>query len=71
MLQFYLVMIATSAYIGPLPESACSMAAANLRSEGVVCREASALTACAVDGRPGTYAICPKFDFPQVTIKER
>jgi hypothetical protein len=69
MMQFYLVMIATSAYLGPLPEAACSAAAASLRNEGVICRQASIVTACAVDGRPGTYTTCPKFDFPQVTAK--
>lgn len=69
MIQFYLVMIATGAYIGPLPEAACGMAAASLRDSGVVCRRADYLYACAIDGRPGSYAACPHFDFPQVTVK--
>lgn len=70
-MSWFLVMIATSQWIGPLPQSACQMAAASLRSDGVVCRQASAMALCPVPGTvPGsTYMSCPVFDFPQATVK--
>jgi hypothetical protein len=66
---WFLVSIATSQYIGPIPAQECATAAAVLQNVGVHCRPAVAMTACAVDGRPGTYTSCPVFDFPQVTVK--
>lgn len=56
-------------YIGPMAQPSCQQAAVALRGEGIVCRQASAMTACPVPGKTGTYTACPIFDFPQVTVK--
>lgn len=67
---WFLVMIGSSQYIGPISAQGCLDAATALRAEGIVCRHASAMTACPVPGMvPGTYMACPVFDFPQVTVK--
>lgn len=67
MIGFYLVMIATSSYIGPLPEAACRMAAAQLRSSGVVCRPADRLKMCSRDGGRSDE-VCAEFDFPELRV---
>lgn len=67
---FFLFYIATQAYIGPISQPACQMAAATLRNEGVICRQAISLYSCEVGGRPGTTTICPIFSpLPEVTKK--
>jgi len=66
---FFLLSIATGQYIGPLPQNNCMNAAMALTPDGVVCREASAMTACPVPGMPGVYTSCPVFDLPKVTVK--
>jgi hypothetical protein len=66
---WFLVMVSSGHYIGPLPQAACQMAALSLRNEGVVCRQADSIMYCGVDGRPGTGTVCPVFDFPAVTVK--
>jgi hypothetical protein len=66
---WFLVMVSSGHYIGPLPQAACQTAEASLRSEGIVCRRASSMTACGVNGQPGVYTVCPVFDFPVVTVK--
>lgn len=66
--SFYLLMVATGAYIGPINEPACNMAAAVLRAEGVRCQQATTTYACEVPGKPGHVQICPAFgDLPFVT----
>jgi len=67
---WFLVSIATSHYMGPMPENTCKAAGAILQGEGVVCRQAFAMTACDVAGRPGVSTACPVFDVPQVTVKK-
>lgn len=67
MLTWYLFMF--NLYIGPMHESSCNMAAATLKSEGVVCMQADYVTACPVPNYPNVYTICPHFIFPEVTIK--
>jgi hypothetical protein len=66
---WFLVMVSSGHYIGPLPQAACQAAAVSLRGESVVCRQADRMMVCAVDGRPGAYTACPAFDFPAVTVK--
>lgn len=67
---FYLLIVATGAYIGPISEPACNMAAAILRAEGVTCRQATTTYACEAPGKPGADQICPAFgDLPFVTKK--
>lgn len=68
MSNWFLVMVATQAYIGPLPEASCNMAAANLRaSGGGMC--AGRLKLCLCGRRPGSFTICPIFEFPKVMRK--
>lgn len=67
--SWFLVMFAGH-YIGPISQPACERAAIELRSEGVVCRQATSAYACPVPGRPSVFTSCPVFDFPQVTVKE-
>lgn len=69
---WFLVNIATAQYIGPMPQPACQMASADLRAEGIVCRQASAMKLCPVPGTvPGSnYMACPVFDFPHITQKQ-
>jgi hypothetical protein len=68
---WFLVMIGGQQYIGPLGAESCQNAARALQSEGIVCRQAAAMTACPAPGIAGggTYMACPVFDFPQVTRK--
>jgi hypothetical protein len=40
----------------------CQEAAKVLYYEGVVCRQAGAMTACDIPNRPGVYRICPVFN---------
>lgn len=68
---WYLVMIATGQYIGPLAQDACLAAAQATASEGIVCRQVQAMTACPVPGHPESYIACPVFDFPQVTKRDK
>lgn len=67
--MWYLVSLATLAYIGPVSEPACKMAAATLHAEGVACYQAISLRACDVTGRPGFYTACPEFNIPTVRAK--
>jgi hypothetical protein len=66
---WFLVSIASQQYIGPISQAECQQAGAALASQSIVCRRASALTACPVPGMPGMYTSCPVFDFPQVTAR--
>jgi hypothetical protein len=68
-MTWYLVAIATGLYIGPLPQESCQNAMYDLRYEGIVCRQATAMTVCDVPNEPGVYTSCPVFDFQRVTIK--
>ena len=68
-MTWFLVVIATQAYIGPFEQSRCKAAAVVLRDDGVVCQQPLHAYACDVSGRPGSYTICYKFDFPEVTVK--
>lgn len=66
---WFLVMIGGSQYIGPISMQSCADAATALRAEGIVCRQASAMTTCKVPGTVNAYMACPVFEFPQVTVK--
>jgi hypothetical protein len=66
---WFLVMIGGGQYIGPLPQPACQQAANELHGQGVVCRQAVAMTTCPVPGQPAVNMACPVFDFPYVTVK--
>lgn len=71
-MSWYLFLIATQAYLGPMTEPSCRMAVVPLREYGIVCKQATSSYFCEIPGKPGTGTVCPKFeDLPQVTIKEK
>lgn len=68
-MTWYLVMVATGLYIGPLEQERCGRAGFELNGAGVVCMHASVMTTCSVLGRPELVTSCPVFEFPRVTVK--
>lgn len=67
-MTWYLVM--ASMYIGPFDEIACKRAAVELLQQAQ-CKESDYTYVCDINGRPGTYTICPHFAYPQITIKNK
>lgn len=68
-MTWYLVMVATGLYIGPIDQSSCIRAEAAILDPAIVCREARVMQACEVPNQPASYRACPVFDFPRVTVK--
>jgi hypothetical protein len=67
---WFLVSIASGQYVGPMRQEDCLNAGRYILTYGIVCRQAVTSMACPVEGRPGTYQICPVFDdLPRVTVK--
>jgi hypothetical protein len=67
---WFLVMIGGGQYLGPMSQQGCQAAGQILQGEGFVCRQSLATNACsAPGGGPGTFTICPVFEFPQVMVK--
>lgn len=67
---WFLVFIGGQQWIGPLHEEGCKAAELALHGDGVVCRQATTMQACAVPNQPEVYMACPAFDFPKVTVKK-
>lgn len=69
-MMWFLVLVATGQYLGPMPIEPCANAAAAAHSAGLVCMMAKSSYACPVDGRTGHYTVCYDFSLPAVTKKE-
>ena len=68
-MTWYLVMVATGMYVGPIDHDRCVLVEGVLASQGIVCAQATVVTVCPVPGRPEISITCPIFEFPRITVK--